>query len=154
MPSPHMHLMKHSALKLKNNCICDGEPQDHSASMPCLNRDNRTPGKPYLVYTMYMSSISAALILETETPTSYKGSVYFFKAFKTYAVGYMPAISEIFKWFWGTCVSGFKCNWIVREPSLVPSLSQQSKCLIKLADRRRKASSRTVLTAYKECTDG
>lgn len=60
MPSCHMHLMKHSALKLKNNCIRDGEPQDHFAPMPYLNGANRTPDKRYLVYTMYMSSRFAA----------------------------------------------------------------------------------------------
>lgn len=63
------HLMKHSALKLKDNCILDGEPQKHFASMPYPNGANLTHYKPYLAYRMYSIVHIYSLLSETETPT-------------------------------------------------------------------------------------
>ena len=56
MPSCHMlqYLMKHSTLKLINNCILEEEPQEHFVSMPYPKGAKQTHSKPYLVYILYL----------------------------------------------------------------------------------------------------
>lgn len=71
------HLMKPSALKLRNNCILDGGLQELFASTPHSNSANLTLINHICVYHAHVLSIFAASASETETPTLCKNLVQF-----------------------------------------------------------------------------
>lgn len=131
--------MKPSALKLRNNRILDGGLQELFASTPYSNSANLTLINHILCIPCSCFEHICSFCFWNWNPYSMQEFSILFKAFETYALGWMPTINEVFKWSRGYCLLDFKWQLKLKRnfPGAIFVLTEQ---MFDEVSRRRKES--------------